>query len=99
MSVEELTAFVRKLESDEGLRQQAAALQNAGGAERIDGLCRLAAEHGFDVSPADWEHEAAGPAVAALSEDALGTVVGAGCENAAGIEYEQSLGASLGSCE
>ena len=60
MSIEDLTAFFAKLESDQALQDQALALQGARGEERLAGLTSLAAEHGFTVTAADWEHEAAG---------------------------------------
>lgn len=76
MSIEDLSAFFTRLQEDEALREQAFGLQDAGGAERLDGLCRLAGEHGFDVTPEDWKHEAAGPAIAALDDESLRQVVG-----------------------
>lgn len=97
MSIEDLSAFFEKLQSDEDLRQKAVALQDSDDPERLDGLCRLAAENGFQVTPADWEHEAAAPAVEALSKNALGEVVGAGCAIGPML-LEQDLGEALGSC-
>ena len=80
MSIEGLSEFFTRLQEDDALREQAFALEGVEGVERRDGLCRLAAEHGFDVTPADWEHEAVGPAVAAFEDDALRDVVGGlGC--------------------
>jgi predicted ribosomally synthesized peptide with nif11-like leader len=76
MSIEDLTAFFAKLESDPSLQERALALQGAPEPERLDGLCRLAADHGFEVTPADWEHEDAGGAVAALDDDTLKDVAG-----------------------
>lgn len=100
MSIEDLTAFFAKLESDQALQDQALALQGARGEERLAGLTSLAAEHGFTVSAADWEHEAAGPAVAALEDEKLRDVVGGGCGDAVGLIQAQggSLGAAGGSC-
>jgi predicted ribosomally synthesized peptide with nif11-like leader len=79
MSIEGLTAFFARLQEDTALRDQAAAFEGAGGAERLDGLCRLAREHGFEVTPEDWAHEAAGPAVAALDDESLRRVAGGVC--------------------
>ena len=94
MSIEDLTAFFAKLESDQALQDQALALQGARGEERLAGLTSLAAEHGFTVGAADWEHEAAGPAVAALEDEKLRDVVGGGCGDAVG--FSQAQGGSLG---
>ena len=100
MSIEDLTAFFAKLESDQALQDQALALQGARGEERLAGLTSLAAEHGFTVTAADWEHEAAGPAVAALEDEKLRDVVGGGCGDAVGFSQAQggSLGKAEGSC-
>ena len=82
MSIEDLTAFFGRLESDADLRDKAVELQDAGGAERLDALCRLAKDSGFEVTPEDWQHEAAGPAIAALDDESLRKVVGgAGCDS------------------
>jgi predicted ribosomally synthesized peptide with nif11-like leader len=81
VSIEDLSAFFDKLQSDEDLRDRAFGLQGGGAAHRIDGLCSLAQEHGFDVKPEDWEHEAAGPAVAALDDESLRKVVGGACDS------------------
>ena len=100
MSIEDLTAFFGRLESDEDLRDKAVELQDAGGAERVDALCRLAKEYGFEVTPEDWRHEAAGPAIAALEDESLRTVVGGVCFNGAGAySAEGSLGAAAGLCD
>ena len=81
MSIEDLTAFFGRLESDADLRDKAFGLQDAG-AERVDALCRLAKDSGFEVTPEDWQHEAAGPAIAALDDESLRKVVGgAGCDS------------------
>jgi predicted ribosomally synthesized peptide with nif11-like leader len=79
MSIEDLKAFFARLESDEALRAQAFSLEGAD--ERVDGLCLLAKEQGFDVTPEDWQHEAAGPAVAALDDESLRKVVGGACDS------------------
>ena len=81
MSVEDLTAFLTRLQGDDALGEQAQAMQDAEGGARIDGLCRLAQEHGFDVTPADWAHEAAGPAIASLDDESLRKVVGGSCDS------------------
>lgn len=100
MSIEGLTAFFARLQEDPALQQQAFALQDAGGAGRVDGLCLLAEAHGFDVAPEDWAHEAAGPAVAALEDDSLREVAGGVCGAGEGaFGAEQSLGLSLGHCD
>jgi predicted ribosomally synthesized peptide with nif11-like leader len=100
MSIEDLTAFFAKLESDEALQDEALALQGARGEERLAGLTSLAAAHGFTVTAADWEHEAAGPAIAALEDEKLRNIAGGGCGEAAGAYGAQggSLGAAGGSC-
>jgi len=100
MSIEDLTAFFGKLESDADLRDKAFGLQAAGGAERVDALCRLAKDSGFAVTPEDWQHEAAGPAIAALEDESLRGVVGGVCFNGAGAYgAEGSLGWGLGNCD
>ena len=81
MSIEDLSAFLTKLQGDTALRDQALAMQDAEGAERADGLCRLAQEHGFDVTLEDWAHEAAGPAIASLDDESLRKVVGGSCDS------------------
>ena len=100
MSIEDLTAFFAKLESDGALQDEALALQGASGEKRLAGLTSLAAAHGFTVTAADWEHEAAGPAIAALEDDKLRDVAGGGCGAAVGRFGAQggSLGAAGGSC-
>ena len=100
MSIEDLSAFFSRLESDTALQEQAFALQDVAGPDRLEGLCRLAKEHGFEVTSEDWQHEAAGPAIAGLEDDALRTVVGGVCFNGAGAYgAEGSLGWGLGPCE
>ena len=89
MSIEDLTAFFAKLESDGALQDEALALQDASGEERLAGLTSLAAEHGFTVTAADWEHEAAGPAIAALEDEKLRDVAGGGCGDAVGLYAAQ----------
>ena len=76
MPIEDLTAFFARLESDETLRDAAIGIEAAAGAERLDALCRLARDNGFAVTPEDWQHEAAAPAIAALDDESLRTVVG-----------------------
>ena len=93
MSIEDLTAFFAKLESDEAMQDQALALQGAPGEERLAGLTSLAAAHGLTVTAADWVHEAAAPAIAALEDETLRDVA-AGAYGAQG----GSLGAAAGSC-
>ena len=81
MSIEDLSAFFSILEGDDALREQAFALRDAAAGASIDGLCRLAAERGLDVTPDDWKDEAAGSAIAALEDESLRHVVGgAGCD-------------------
>ena len=42
MAIDDLTAFFTRLQEDEALRRQALALEEVLGADRVDGLCRLA---------------------------------------------------------
>jgi predicted ribosomally synthesized peptide with nif11-like leader len=98
VSIDDLTAFFAQLQNDQALQDQARALQGAPDDERLDGLCRLAGEHGFDVTPADWQHEAAGPAIAALDDESLRGVVGGACGEGAGAYGAESLGWGLGHC-
>ena len=97
MSIDDLTAFFAKLEGDEALQDEALSLQGVRGEERLAGLMRLAAQHGFSVTASDWAHEAAGPAIAALEDEQLRDIVGGGCADTAGLAGAQgSLGAAAG---
>lgn len=85
MGMRGVIGFYRELQYDEDLRQQAVALQAAPDDERIEGLCRLAADRGFDVSPEDLRQPPDGESGRALSEADLEAVAGAGCEYLDGI--------------
>jgi hypothetical protein len=99
MSVEDLRTFFARLESDESLQEEARALDAGADEERLAGLCRLAAREGLEVTPEDWRHESVGPAVAALDDERLRDVVGAGCDEGAGaLGVQGSLGAGAGGC-
>lgn len=76
MAIDDLSAFFARLQQDAALRDQALALQDEDGADRLDGLCRLAREHGFDVAPEDWQHADAKDAAAALDDESLRKVAG-----------------------
>ena len=104
MSVEDLHAFFTRLEGDEGLRQEVIALDADSDEERLAALCTLAAREGFVVAGEDWEHDSVGPAVAALEDEELRSVVGgAGCPpwawigaRSAGAYGENGCGESVG---
>lgn len=99
MSVEDLHTFFARLERDESLQDEARALDAGSDEERLAGLCRLAAREGLEVTPEDWRHESVGPAIAALDDERLRDIVGAGCGEGPGwTEVEGGLGAYGGSC-
>ena len=93
MSVEDLHTFFNKLESDEALRQEVVALDATSDEERFAALHNLAAREGLEVTGEDWAHESVGPAVAALEDEELRGVVGAGCGEQAGLLAGVGLGA------
>jgi predicted ribosomally synthesized peptide with nif11-like leader len=76
MSIEDLTTFFARLETDPGLQKAAKALQDVAEDERLAGLCRLAAAEGLSVTAEDVRSEAARPAAAALEDTELKEVVG-----------------------
>jgi len=80
MPIDDLKAFFAKLETDADLQDQARALQGSAEDERVAGLCRLAADAGFTVTPEDWRSAAAGAAAAELDDESLHAVVGGVCE-------------------
>jgi predicted ribosomally synthesized peptide with nif11-like leader len=104
MSVDDLHAFFKKLESDEALRQEVIALDAATDDERLTALRALAGREGFVVVEEDWAHDSVAPAVAALEDEQLrGVVGGAGCPpwawigaRSAGAYGENGCGESLG---
>ena len=77
MSIDDMTAFFARLQEDPALQEKARAVSGED-VERIDAVCRLAAEQGLTVTPEDLRSEQAGPAVAALDDEALRQVVGGG---------------------
>ena len=81
MSVQDLTAFIAKLETDAGLQEKAKALQGRSDEERLSGLCKLAADAGLVVSPDDWASQALLPAAAKLDDEVLRGVVGGLCSS------------------
>ena len=81
MPIDDLKAFFTKLETDAALQEQARALQGSADDERVAGLCRLAADAGFTVTPEDWKSAAAGAAAAELDDQSLRAVVGGICES------------------
>lgn len=89
MAIDDLSAFFARLQQDAALRDQALALQDADDAGRLDGLCRLAGEHGFDVTPEDWQHADAQTAAAALDDESLRTVAGGGCSAVGSVAFGQ----------
>ena len=97
MSVDDLHLFFEKLETDERLRAEAMALDGASNEERLRALYSMTAREGLDVDDEDWRHASVGPAVAALTDDALREVIGAGCEEGAGF-LGGSLGLAAGGC-
>ena len=80
MPIDDLKAFFAKLETDAALQEQARALQGSADEERVAGLCALAADAGFTVTPDDWKSAAAGAAAAELDDESLRAVVGGVCE-------------------
>jgi len=81
MPIDDLKAFFTKLETDAALQDRARALQGSTDDERVAGLCALAADAGFTVTPEDWKSAAAGAAVAELDDESLRAVVGGICES------------------
>jgi predicted ribosomally synthesized peptide with nif11-like leader len=79
MPIDDLKAFFTKLETDADLQEQARALQGAADAERVAGLCALATDAGFTVTPEDLRSAAAGTAAAELDDESLRAVVGGLC--------------------
>jgi len=80
MPIDDLKAFFAKLETDTALQDRARALQGSADDERVAGLCRLAADAGFTVTPEDWKSAAAGSAAAELDDQSLRAVVGGLCQ-------------------
>jgi len=78
--IDDLKAFFAKLETDTALQDKARALQSSAEDERLAGLCALAADAGFTVTPDDWRSAAAGTAAAELDDESLRAVVGGLCE-------------------
>jgi predicted ribosomally synthesized peptide with nif11-like leader len=97
MSVDDLHAFFNKLVSDEELRREVIALDAATAEERFAALQALAARDGLEVTSEDWQHESVGPAVAALEDEELKSVVAAGCGDNAGLAGG-SVGFGTGGC-
>ncbi|MEI6452789.1 MAG: Nif11-like leader peptide family RiPP precursor [Actinomycetes bacterium] len=85
MPIDDLKAFFAKLETDADLQEQARALQGAADAERVAGLCALATDAGFAVTPEDWKSAAAGTAAAELDDESLRAVVGGWCGSPGGF--------------
>ena len=80
MPIDDLKAFFAKLETDTALQEKARELQGSPDEERVAGLCRLAADAGFAVTPEDWKSAAAGSAAAELDDESLRAVVGGLCD-------------------
>ena len=80
MPIDDLKAFFAKLETDTDLQAKARVLQGSADDERVTGLCRLAADAGFTVTPEDLQSAAAGSAAAELDDESLRAVVGGLCE-------------------
>jgi predicted ribosomally synthesized peptide with nif11-like leader len=90
VSIDDLTAFFSRLQEDEALRGQALALEQAAASDRLEGLCRLAQEHGFDVTPDDLRAAHAVPAVAELDDEALKSLpAGGGCSAVGSVAFGQ----------
>ena len=85
MPIDDLKAFFAKLETDTALQDRARALQGSADDERVAGLCRLAADAGFTVTPEDWKSAAAGSAAAELDDESLRAVVGGWCSSPGGF--------------
>jgi len=81
MPIDDLKAFFAKLETDAALQEQARALQGSADGERVAGLCGLAADAGFTVTPEDLSSAAAGTAAAELDDESLRAVVGGLCSS------------------
>ena len=77
MSIDDMTAFFARLQEDPALQEKARAVSRSD-EERLDALCKLAADEGFSVTPEDLRSEQAKPAVAALDDETLQQVVGGG---------------------
>jgi len=80
MPIDDLQAFFTRLETDAALQEQARALQGSTDDARVAGLCALAADAGFTVTPEDLSSAAAGAAAAELDDESLRAVVGGLCE-------------------
>ena len=80
MPIDDLQAFFTRLETDAALQEQARALQGSTDDERVAGLCALAADAGFTVTPEDLSSAAAGAAAAELDDESLRAVVGGLCD-------------------
>ena len=80
MPIDDLKAFFTKLETDAVLQEQARALQGSPDDERVAGLCALAADAGFTLTPEDLSSAAASTAAAELDDQSLRAVVGGVCE-------------------
>jgi len=81
MPIDDLKAFFTKLETDAVLQEQARALQGSPDDERVAGLCALAAEAGFTLTPEDLSSAAASTAAAELDDQSLRAVVGGLCSS------------------
>jgi len=81
MPIDDLKAFFAKLETDTALQDKARALQIGAEDERLAGLCALAADAGFTVTPEDLQSAAAGSAAAELDDESLRAVVGGLCSS------------------
>jgi predicted ribosomally synthesized peptide with nif11-like leader len=77
--IDDLKAFFAELETDAALQEKARELQGSADAERVAGLCGLAADAGFTVTPEDLSSAAAGSAAAELDDESLRAVVGGLC--------------------
>ena len=80
MAIADLKAFFARLEGDTELQAKARALQGGADDERVAGLCSLAADAGFTVTPEDWSSAAATAASAELDDESLRAVVGGVCD-------------------
>ena len=85
MPIDDLKAFFAKLETDADLQDKARALQGSTDDKRVAGLCALAAEAGFTVTPEDLSSAAAGSAAAELDDQSLRAVVGGVCSSPGGF--------------
>ena len=84
MSLNDLTAFFERLQTDAALQEKTRELFLAD--DREEALCRLASAEGFSFTVQELRSEQGKPALAALDDESLQEVVGGiGCDVPGGI--------------